>query len=428
MARILHIVPHAVYPPESGAVRPFFIMRELCKRHEVHLVVFQSPASLREAHSVYPFPSGVQVYHASAETTPRTLFDWLPSRLANALRDRWLRRSLRGPANAVLLQSHHLLKRILRSRQIDLVIIDHQFCLAHLAPVLRRLSPSSRRILHAHNVDSDLMRQEFSANGGARPRRRREAHRRTTWTESNLASFVDSFWACSDVDRAKLETLNAGRISGVTIPSGIDSSILPFDANPEKTRLKTVFFCGSLSYGPNKTGLLWFHREVWPRVVQAEPAARLRVVGRGFRREDFPELAADSRVDLVGEVNSVLAEYARSSLAIAPLLQGSGVRTKILESMSLGCPVVSTTKGAEGIAYESGRDILIADTPQGFAETTVQLLRDPALHDRVRRAARRLVENHYEWRTLGLQMDAAVTNLLEGAFAESGVRQTERPE
>lgn len=410
MAHILHIVPHRVHPPAGGGVRPFFLMRELSKRHEVHLLAFQSPASLREVQPDYPFPSGVQFYPATAESTPRTLFDLLPRRLAVALRYRWLRRSLQGPADAVLLQSHHHLKKILRAREIDVVIIDHQWCLPHLAPVLRRLSSQSRLILHAHNVDSDLMRQELAANGGAPHPNHAGLLRRTTWVESNLALFVDFFWTCSDVDRDQLEALNQGRIRGTTVPSGIDSTILAYDANPEKSNLKTILFCGTLSYGPNKTGLLWFHREVWPLVVARDSEVRLRIVGRSFKPEDYPGLVTDSRVDIVGEVGSILPEYARSSLAIAPLFQASGVRTKILESMSLGCPMVATTKGAEGISYEAGRHLLIADTAQAFAEATLQLLSDRAAHERIRKAARQIAVGRYDWNTIG---DFACKSLAE---------------
>jgi glycosyltransferase involved in cell wall biosynthesis len=81
---------------------------------------------------------------------------------------------------------------------------------------------------------------------------------------------------------------------------------------------------------------------------------------------------------------------------------------KILEALALGTPVISTTKGAEGLDLSAGRDLLIADTPAAFAETTVRLLTHPEERARLSAHGRRTVAERYDWRTIGTRFVALV--------------------
>jgi glycosyltransferase involved in cell wall biosynthesis len=89
-----------------------------------------------------------------------------------------------------------------------------------------------------------------------------------------------------------------------------------------------------------------------------------------------------------------------------PMSVGGGTRLKILEAMALGTPVVSTTKGAEGLDVTAGKDVLIADEPQTFATAVLRLLRDTGLHARLSENGRRLVREKYGWEVIGGQLNA----------------------
>jgi glycosyltransferase involved in cell wall biosynthesis len=223
---------------------------------------------------------------------------------------------------------------------------------------------------------------------------------------------VHAFFACSDDDRDILESLNGGTIKGFTVPNGVDTAARPFDVRPDKVRSRQVLFCGSLYYGPNREGLLWFHKEIWPLVVGRQPGARLVVVGWGARRELFPALCADPTVDFVGQVDDSIPYYYRAGVVVVPLLEGSGTRLKILDSMSLGNPVVSTSIGAQGIGATDGRDLLLADESGQFAEAVCSLLSDADVFERMRRSARTLVEETYDWRIVGRAMARSMASLL----------------
>ena len=109
----------------------------------------------------------------------------------------------------------------------------------------------------------------------------------------------------------------------------------------------------------------------------------------------------DDSVTLSGYVDDIRSVVGSSAICVVPLRQGSGTRLKILEAMALGIPIVSTTKGAEGLGVRHGEHLLLADDAPTFAQHTTALLRDPALGQRLSAQARQLVEQHYDWSFIG---------------------------
>ena len=402
MAQILHIIPyHAFFPPRNGGqLRCFHIMKQLAREHEVHAIILQPQSELQGVRNGYIFSDNIKVHGPAQKPPPRTIFDLLPARLNAALHYRWLCRSWRGPAEGTLLSIHHLLEDILLGEHIDLVIFEHLSAMM-ASPLVRRLSPRTIQVLDAHNIDHKLI----SSDG------ERRHYDMVRWHETHLVAKIDAFFACSNKDRVELETLNGNQIQGMTIPNGVDAEVMRFDENLDKVLLKKIFFCGSLDYPPNKRGLEWFHQMVWPIIRVKDPGLRLVVVGRGARPGDFEGLRTDPAVEFVGEVDSVLPHYRATNISIVPLLEGSGTRLKILEAMSLGNPVVSTHIGAEGIEAGPGRDLLLADEPEEFAAAVLRLLADPKLFEAVRRAGRHLVEEKYDWRVIGREINRTVEQL-----------------
>ena len=411
MARILHILPYAkIFPPRNGGqLRGFHVLRELARENEVHAILLQPQSELQGERNGYTFPNRVRVYGPAQTPPPFTIFDLLPAKLNSALHYRWLRRSWRGPAEGTVLQIYHLLEDILRRVPIDVVIFEHLHGMM-ASPIVRRFSRQSVHILHAYNVDSDLHEQLLNAGNQVTPGDL-SLLRNMRWLETNLHRFVDMFWACSEIDRAKLQAMNQGRVRGFTIPTGVDTTMLQYDDRPDKFDSMEILFCGSLDYSPNRNGLLWFHKSIWPLVRERLPQVKLVVIGKGETGNKFSSLRSDPSVDFIGEVESVVPYYQRCGCVIVPLLEGSGTRIKILEAMSLGNPVISTRIGAEGIEAEHGREILLADKPEEFAAAVLRLLADQQLFDAMRRAGRRLVEQKYEWQTIGKEINRVINEV-----------------
>lgn len=394
-------------------IRRFHLIQELSRNHEVHAIVSQPLHEFRHPKDGYTFPASTTIHSILESPPPPTVFDRLPGRLGPALLYRWLRRSWRGPTNSGVLETYHLIQRILKDYPIDAVIFGDLSTMLS-APIVKRLSPKSIRILNADNVDHSLLAQELQNQNGGNTKRHEleQSYAQTRWHESHLAQYVDAFFACSSEDQEVLASLNGTKTKGFTIPNGVDTAARPYDASIHKRDSRELIFCGTLSYPPNRDGLLWFHEQIWPLIVHRHPDLRLVVIGWGAAKESFDQLCVDPTVDFIGQVDNSIPYYHRSGITVVPLRWGSGTRLKILDSMSLGNPVISTRAGAAGLVAIDGKHLLLADTPTSFAEAVDRLLCEGALFDRLRTSARAFVEQQYDWRIVGQAINKALNHLL----------------
>lgn len=392
-------------------IRRFHLIKELAQNNEVHAIVCQPQHELRQAIDGYKFPRSVHV-HSIADLPLSTASSTL-ARIGQAFQYRWIRRSWRGPTDSGVLKSYPIIRKILRQNKVDAVIFGDLSTMLS-APIVKRLSPKSVRILNADNVDHNLLAQELQhANGYTTENGSlKQRYNQTRWQESHLEQFVDAFFACSTHDQEVLTSLNS-KTRAFTIPNGVDTGARPYDANTHKRFSKELIFCGTLSYPPNKEGLLWFHEQIWPLIIQRHPDLRLVVIGWGAQKESFPTLCADPTVKFIGQVDDSLPYYQRTGIAVVPLTWGSGTRLKILDSMSLGNPVISTEAGAEGLEVRAEEHFLLANTPVQFADAVDRLLHDEGLFERLRTSARMFVEEKYDWRVIGHAMNKALQELLK---------------
>jgi glycosyltransferase involved in cell wall biosynthesis len=126
---------------------------------------------------------------------------------------------------------------------------------------------------------------------------------------------------------------------------------------------------------------------------------------------DVRDLAAQPGVTFSGYLPSVADAVRKSWALVVPLRKGGGTRLKILEALALGTPVISTRKGIEGLDVEPDTHVLVADTPQEFADATCRLLQDAALRTRLTEAGRALVEEKYDWAIIGRQLSDLITEV-----------------
>ncbi|RYG27258.1 MAG: glycosyltransferase, partial [Chitinophagaceae bacterium] len=129
----------------------------------------------------------------------------------------------------------------------------------------------------------------------------------------------------------------------------------------------------------------------------------------------YNDLENDPLVRFVGPVDDVRPYYRASSVFIVPLFSGSGTRLKILEAASMGNPVVSTTIGAEGLLFENGRNIRLADEPYEFADRVSELLLDKKKFDAQRLSACELVRKNYDWSVIGQTIAGEIKNILHAS-------------
>ena len=152
---------------------------------------------------------------------------------------------------------------------------------------------------------------------------------------------------------------------------------------------RSILFVGSLDYLPNEDAVAFFARSILPLIRERDDRMTFRIVGVG-QSESIAAVRSLPGVQLIGAVANLAPEYAAAGMLVVPLRAGSGTRIKILEAFQHRTPVVSTTKGAEGLAVTNDEQLLIADTPEEFAAACVRLSTDDDL-------CRRLTEKAHSW-------------------------------
>jgi glycosyltransferase involved in cell wall biosynthesis len=192
--------------------------------------------------------------------------------------------------------------------------------------------------------------------------------------------------------------------AGIIVPNGADLPLAPGRRDVAGPPL----FVGSLDYGPNLRAVEWWVREVWPHLPAGMPP--LTVVGRGGARA-LGSLAESPAVNAVGEVPDVGPFLERAGSVVVPLQHGGGSRLKVLEALAWERPVVSTRKGVEGLALESGRHVLVADSPEAFAAALLRVMTDAEKGDQLTRAGRQVAEA-LSWGTVAARFaDQAIGHL-----------------
>jgi len=232
------------------------------------------------------------------------------------------------------------------------------------------LSPEKTvNVLRAHNIEYVIWQR--LAAGEKNPLKR--------WYLTHLATRMRSFEkeylryfnaiaAITEEDIQRLKELGCPEPIAL-VPAAVEmASFQPDPASQPKPR--SVFMIGSLNWMPNLEGLDWLLREVWPAIHAELPDLELHVAGTGTP----PHLLAPrtDNVFIHGFVDSAAAFMREYDLMLVPLLSGGGMRVKIIEGMALGKAILSTGIGAEGIAVQDGRDIVLRDGPAAWQ----QALRD----------------------------------------------------
>lgn len=394
--KVLYIVPYSqLFPPKNGGMlRNYFLVHELSKYTNVTLVLLQHKSGFKNGEEGYSWNSSIRIVSPDKVLSNNNFL----TKLVNAIKGRYYRRRFFESANIFILQIRPLLKLVLKKEKFDIVIFAHLQSLV-LQPLVRKYNKDAFCILDSHNVDHILYEQECLYIKG----KKNNEYKRLKKEESILYRKVNAFMACSEKDKQILEHLNGSRIRGILVPNGANTEHLDFQIQKDY-KVRNILFCGSLDYLANQNGIIWFYNEVWPKLKQIVPDLTLTVIGRNGIDSIYDIMKSDSSVDFVGQVDVVHSYYYKSALAIVPLRMGSGTRLKILEAMSLGCPVVSTSIGAEGIEHEHMKNIMIANSEYEMLEAINFLLANPEKCDLLRVNARKLIVDRYSWTGIGKNM------------------------
>jgi glycosyltransferase involved in cell wall biosynthesis len=179
----------------------------------------------------------------------------------------------------------------------------------------------------------------------------------------------------------------------------------------------TVVFLGNYTHPPNVDAALWLATEIMPRLRALHPRARLALAGIHAPRE-IRSLAGPD-IAILGAVPDSEELMRRSAVVLAPVRIGGGMRMKVLHAMALAKPVVTTTRGTEGLNTHGPPPLAIADDADGIARATARLLADPAAGERLGAAARDYVSQHHA--------PSAYADRFEAVVARAAARRSHAP-
>ena len=282
-----------------------------------------------------------------------------------------------------------LLIRTLSAEEFDVVLLESLFMTPYIATV-RRYSKAPI-ILRSHNLEHVI--QERIASGERnfikRPYRRFLAKQLKEY-ELAVLDRVDGVAAISPSD-AEHFAAHGKSTRIATIPFGVSPE--EYDVAPPSERPPVFFHLGSMDWLPNVEGIRWLLDQVWPKVIERHPKARLHLAGNQMPKD---LLAMDlSGVQVKGRVKNANEYMAQRQVMVVPLFSGGGMRVKIIEGMAMGKCVISTPVGAEGIHVTDGKDILLARNATEFADRMDRVLDNPELAVRIGSNARKLIGSRY---------------------------------
>ena len=255
----------------------------------------------------------------------------------------------------------------------DADVVDFQWSDSiRLVHLVRRLNPRARLVGTFH----DVMSQSFSREPQESRREKwywRGVARRSRRHERRMVRALDHVLVFSEKD---VQLLGSPQHCSVVRPPLSDGPGVRHTSGGDGSHI--VLTVSYLSRDENNKAACWVVEDVWPKVMEQFPGARLRLVGGGAS-ETLRELAQRSPgVELVGFVDDLDKEYTSAAVCLIPVLQGAGVKFKTIEALLDGVPIVTTTVGAEGLG-NSSRFAAVTDSAQGLASAVVRSLLDPAL-------------------------------------------------
>lgn len=383
------------YPPNRGGkIRPFNMIRHLSQKHDVIV------ASVAHTQQELDEGAGLKEYCAEicVEVVPEKL--------------RWLQ-AIRAvptttPSSVAYFSSSQLRQRIKQAAQrisFDAVMVHCAFAAQYGLEV-----PARFRLMDFGDLDSgkwlDYSKWRSFPQSWAYYL---EGHKLRRY-EKQIAAGFDYCTLTTQGELEEFKKLNVDRPHNI-IPNGVDGTYFHPNGRPAQAK-PVVIFLGRMDYYPNIDGVLYFTESVFPAIRAAVPNVEFRIIGSNpspavQRLGDVPGVV------VTGHVPDVRPFLKDAVVSVAPLRMARGTQNKILESMAMGLPVVTTPDAAKGIQAIPGEHILVAADPDSFAGQVVEVLRNPELRLRFANDGRERVNSAHVW--------SRSMEVLDNIFMESSV-------
>jgi len=381
--KILFLSRWFPFPPDNGSkLRVYNLIKIIAKTHNIDLISFASEPILEERE---------RRMHSFCQKVVTVLFkDYNPDSLQSRLG--YFSPKPRYIVDTYRKEFEKAVQSACQKKKYDLAIASQ----VDMTPYIKAVKGVKVMI---DEIELMVHHEAYSKQSNGWQKLRRNL---TWWKHSNyikgVLKRVNGISVVSMREMELVEGLDRSQCLRKVIPNGIDMDYYQGDwGKPEPD---TMIYAGALSYSANLDAVNYFISEILPLVKEQRPRARLLVTGKidDSIRASIP---ANPNVEFTGYLEDVRPRVGSAWLSVIPLRVGGGTRLKILESLAMGTPVISTSKGAEGLNLKSGRDIIIRDNPEEFADEVVKLLGSRELRSRLGLSGQQTVGSLYNWKIIG---------------------------
>ncbi|MCL5671203.1 MAG: glycosyltransferase family 4 protein [Acidobacteria bacterium] len=381
--KILFVTSRFPYPPMKGdQVVLCHRLQDLSRKHDITLLsLYEKNSQLADLQHLRPWCRAIHLVK---------LPKWRS----------YVNVAFKGPFSRSPLQILYYRCRAFQDK-IDHLLATDRFDLIHA--FLLRVAPYIRpapipKVIDLNDSMSLNLKRRLKMEGPFKRFLLREELRRITVIENGLSSSLEQVIVVSESDRASIPGANVD-----VVPIGVNADYFA-PCGQLGSREPMIIFSGNMSYAPNIHAVRWFAANCFPLIRDGQSAARFVIAGNNPPLE-VRRLEKQDGIQVLGFVDSMPAVLNRARLGVAPMQSGSGMQIKILEAMSCGLPVVTTTIGLGSIKCRPGLEVFVADTAENFAKRTLALLRDSAASRVMGAAGRRFVLENHSWESASRQVD-----------------------
>lgn len=385
--KILAALSRFPWPLEKGdKLRAYYQLKGLAERHEVHLVCLNDVQVPPEHLDQLSFCKSVKVIQQSKLKNLfnllRTFFNSFPFQV-NYFRSNQMKAAI---------------KDVIQKEKIDVVMVQ----LIRLGLNLPMSAEVGWYLDYMDTFSIGMEKRSKEAKWPVKPFAKMEARRLRRY-EGVIAAQFDELGIISDRDAAGL-TPSLQKFVHI-IPNGVGEFFFERENTGTRKEYDLIFF-GNMGYHPNVQSAHYLVEEVLPELKKL--GVNPKVCIAGARPAKSIQSLANEDIEVTGFVDDIRDYLNKSRLAIAPVIGGQGLQNKLLESMAMGLPTLTTPLSYEALNAEAGKEIVVCDSPAEFAKQIKRLLEDEEGAAEIGRAGRTLVETHFRWKAMNARLEAVL--------------------
>lgn len=312
--------------------------------------------------------------------------------------NKWVRywQLLMGLMSPKPFQVHYFYQKKIKKatgKQIEVLSPDLIYCqLIRVAEYVKHIHHIPKTLDYMDALSMGMMRQASINKGSKRYLMKVEGERLKRY-ENRIFDYFNHHTIISEQDKQFIS--HTANYTIKVVPNGIDGSFLNYKETIKKEY--DLVFVGNLNYAPNIDSCLFIIDELLPALVRRYPDIKILLAGTSPHEKIVERAKSIESITISGWVDDIRASYLSSKICIAPLFIGTGLQNKLLESMALGVPCVTTNLANNALKAKPNTDILIANTLQEFVSKIENLMTDQKLYTTISESGKLFVKHHFNW-------------------------------